>query len=249
MKSRHKSALVLGFLGTLLLLGGLALMVLLAPTLGDDKLLIMAVGGVLALMGIVAFISIFLVLRHSRDPQGLTPFQPQTFQGSRQVFNLATLLDQQLTDTPYHVLAGIDGVRVEWDLGDVRYRSLLQTNRVQRVHRTTLIPEGNKVISRQDVMTWDSTAGAFRVAGSGSHTAGISVNLEKRQEFTATPQRGVQKPLDYAVDTRVVSDAVNTALSRLGLKKAWPVEAKIGLVFALFPLIGALVIVPIALLA
>lgn len=236
MKTLTRNTIVLSVLGVVLAAVGALLVFVIAPST-SVKLVLILVGLVVMGLGVFFLLAIIPMRKEHRD-LALRPFDPQTFQGSREVFEVASKLRTNLAETPYQVLAAPDGLRIEWNLGDVRYRSLLQSNRVQRVYRTTLTQAGNRFIKRDDVMRWDSTVGAFRMAASGSQTSGLAVTTESRKEISWTPEAGVEKPVDFAVNTMFAAKAARAAVKDAGLSLAWPMEAKIGIVAALIAIVG-----------
>lgn len=171
------------------------------------------------------------LLREQREPGDFVPVgaDGRAIVGTPTVQQLAATLTAALADSPYHVLTSPNAVRVEWNLGDIRYRSLLLTHRVKAFFRTDLVATGNpRVFRRVDALQhYDSTLGRIQTSSSG----GRIVQVERRVDLAIGPD-GLSKPVDYALDTRIATRAAQAALKSLGLRSALDLQSKIGLVAA-----------------
>lgn len=164
----------------------------------------------------------------ARAMSGWVPVGEETRQVSPQVHRLASAINEQLADSPYRVLTAPGGVRVEWNTGDIRYRSLVLPHRVQTVFSTTLMEVAADTFQRADVLQhYDSSLGRI----TGDVQGGRVVSLERRIDLAVGAQ-GVTKPVDYFLNTTNVSNAVKAAMSSNGFKGTWDIQTKGGLLGA-----------------
>lgn len=176
------------------------------------------------------------------DPAG----RPRS--GTPGVQQLAIHLGQQLQGTAYVVLTSPDAVRVAWNTGDVRYNSILSTNRVERVYTTVLAEERPGTFLRRDVYeAYDATLGVLHASAWRAMSGGRIRRVERRVDVAVTP-RGPEVAVDYWLDTRIVDRAVDAALAavhgraRLGaIAKGAAAMAVVGVACALLGIAVAII--------
>lgn len=156
---------------------------------------------------------------------------------------LASALRDRLVDTPYQVLVSPTSARVEWNLGDVRYRSMLVEHRVQRIFRTTLTDVGGGRFRRVDQeQSYDASLGRLHTASA----SGRLVRIERRVDLAIGPEGVTATPVDYTLDSRIIDRAVQAGLAQVGGRTALSAEKVVAIVGGVFGAITALAAVLVA---
>ena len=165
---------------------------------------------------------------------------------------VAAEVARAFSGTPYDVLAAPGRIRVQADLADARFASLVSRHRVRFAHTTDVVTRAAPryvLLDAQRRVEWVAGPdgdGRVELAGGMSMQGGRIVGRSFRKEYAVTP-KGRKLVVDYDFSTSSVHGPLREVLDAAGWQARLGAEARGALVIAA---IGAssVVIVPLAFL-
>ena len=162
---------------------------------------------------------------HFEDRLVARPYLPldqagRPVSGNPAVQQLAGLIGQNLSGTPYHVLTSPGSVRFEWNTADPGVRSLLASHDVERAYATVLA-QGRRpgvFLRRDSSEAFDSRKGVLEASDWAAIASGRIRRFERHREYALT-DRGFQLTANFSLNTNVIDRAVAAALAQIGARQ------------------------------
>lgn len=162
---------------------------------------------------------------------------------------LIAALQQRAQNTPYLITATDTGFRLELNIADASYYTLMYKVGVKRAFRIEAkVNNGNKTVQTTDILTkidWQAgdTPGQFtpRVSWRGSITRGEIYEFGTRKDLGVSNEGAPGVTVNYTYSTTEAKQWLSTQLKELGWKRTMGLEAKIGLVMGLVAIAGLII--------
>lgn len=188
----------------------------------------------LSLASFFAFVKIISWIK--KDTRALLPFNPQTFQGERPTFDLASALTRTLNGTPYHVLANPNTVRVQWNAEAPNSRALVEEFDIRYAREHTFYRRGRKFRREEEEMRWNPSTERFEIAGEEFTYNSIKhANASRPKDAGINSQR--QQLITFLYSSNSLSKAIKDALK----------ESRTRLVFNSIAIVSLCIVLYIAL--